>query len=258
VLGSTWVRLQENLAAADVVREALNMPVEVGGDETARPASPAQGAAAISFEDVRFGYLPNKDVLTGLTFDVSTGERVAVVGPSGSGKSTILKLLLRLYEMGAGSIRLFGTEIGKISLQTLRSMLSLVSQEPYLFPGSVRENIALGKPGATRDEVEAAARAANAHEFISAMPDGYDCQVGERGGNLSGGQRQRICLARAFLKNAPILLLDEPTSAVDAESERLIGEAVVKLTEGRTVVTIAHTSRMLESADKTIALGKSI
>jgi ABC-type multidrug transport system fused ATPase/permease subunit len=257
VLGSTWVRLQENLAAADIVREALNMPVEVAVEDTTRPVSPTQGAPAVLFDAVRFGYSQSKDVLAGLSFDVSPGEKVAVVGPSGSGKSTVLKLLLRLYERGAGSIRLFGTEIDRLSLRTIRNMMSLVPQEPYLFPGSVRENISVGKPGATDDEIVAAARAANAHEFISAMPGGYSAQVDERGGNLSGGQRQRICLARAFLKNAPILLLDEPTSAVDAESERLIGEAVVRLSEGRTVVTIAHTTRMLESADRTIALGRS-
>ncbi|HHY44996.1 MAG TPA: ATP-binding cassette domain-containing protein [Firmicutes bacterium] len=192
--------------------------------------------------------------MSAINFTVREGERVALVGPSGSGKTTLFKLLLRLYRPDSGHIRLRGKDIGSIPLEELRQQIAFVPQEPWIFPGTVLENIALGRPGASRSEIVRAATLANAHEFISALPQGYDTLLTERGGNLSGGERQRICLARAFLKDAPVLLLDEPTSSVDSESERLIADALNRLCVGRTVITISHTGRILKGCDLVLRL----
>jgi ABC-type multidrug transport system fused ATPase/permease subunit len=159
-----------------------------------------------------------------------------------------------MYQAASGAIRVRGCDVSTVPLKELRGSMALVPQEPWIFPGTVAENIALGNPSATRDQIIGAAVSANAHEFISALPQGYDTALRERGGNLSGGQRQRICLARAFLKDALILLLDEPTSSVDSESERLILEAVERLGAGRTVITISHTGKMLENCEAAFAV----
>jgi ABC-type multidrug transport system fused ATPase/permease subunit len=162
--------------------------------------------------------------------------------------------MLAMYKADAGTIRLGGQDIAGMSLDVLRRRIAVVPQEAWLFPGTVRDNILIGKPGASQDEIESAVASANANEFIDMLPDGYETVLQERGSNLSGGQRQRLSLARAFLKNAPVLILDEATSSVDAESERLIDEAIDRLSEGRTVVTIAHSERMAESATVRIRL----
>lgn len=190
-----------------------------------------------------------------VSFAVPGGARAAIVGPSGSGKSTVFRLLLGMYDPIFGDILIGGRSVSAIPPKDLRSMIAVVPQEPWLIPGTVMENILIGRPDATEEEVRRAAEAANAAGFIEQLPDGYYTVLGERGGNLSGGERQRICLARAFLKDAPILLLDEPTSAVDAESERLIKQAVDALARGRTVITIAHTKAMVNAADVIVTLG---
>jgi subfamily B ATP-binding cassette protein MsbA len=176
------------------------------------------------------------------------------VGPSGAGKSTVFNLLARLYDATTGAVRIDGRDVRKVTLASLRASIALVSQEPALFNDTVRANIALGRVGATHAEIEDAARAAAAHDFISALPQGYDTIVGDRGGNLSGGERQRIALARAFLRDAPILLLDEATSALDAESERQIQNALQRLSVGRTVLVIAHRLATVRNADRILVL----
>ncbi len=252
-LGAVWANLQQNLAALDRVEEACAIPQERHALASGLPgdAPAASEVPAIEFRNVHFGYGP-KPVLTGLSFKVKPGSKVALAGPSGSGKSTVLRLLLGMYDTRPGAILVGGKDITEIPLEALREMVALVPQEPWLIPGTVRDNILFGKPGASQKELAEAARAANA-EFIGDLPQGFDTVL--EGNNLSGGQRQRICLARAFVKNAPLLLLDEPTSAVDAESERLIRQAVERLTEGRTVITVAHTQAMVEKADVTVVLG---
>lgn len=209
---------------------------------------------SIEFRNVSFAYNGQKQVLNNVSFAVAGGQRMALAGSSGSGKTTVLKLLLGMYAPGDGAVLLGGIDVRKLSLKEVRRAVAVLPQEPWLFPGTIKENILLGKAGATDEEVVRAARLAHAHEFIEALPSGYDTVLDERGSNLSGGQRQRLCLARAFLKDAPVLFLDEPTASVDAESERLISDAVERLSEGRTVVTIAHTSAMLERADTRVIL----
>jgi ABC-type multidrug transport system fused ATPase/permease subunit len=251
-LGGAVSAMQQSLAAVDRVQSALSIPQEESpGLRTADKG--VSGPAGIEFDDVGFGY-GEKQVLSGVTFSLEPGQRAALVGPSGAGKTTILKLMLAMYKADAGTIRLGGQDIAGMSLDVLRRRIAVVPQEAWLFPGTVRDNILIGKPGASQDEIESAVASANANEFIDMLPDGYETVLQERGSNLSGGQRQRLSLARAFLKNAPVLILDEATSSVDAESERLIDEAIDRLSEGRTVVTIAHSERMAESATVRIRL----
>jgi subfamily B ATP-binding cassette protein MsbA len=192
--------------------------------------------------------------LEGVSFTVEPGETVAFVGPSGAGKSTIFNLLPRLYDVTGGAVRIDGQDVRDVTVQSLRSSIALVSQEAALFNESVGANIALGRAGATQAQIEQAARAAAAHDFIVALPQGYDTIVGERGANLSGGERQRIALARAFLRDAPILLLDEATSALDAESEAKVQEALARLTKGRTVLVIAHRLATVRDANRILVL----
>jgi ABC-type multidrug transport system fused ATPase/permease subunit len=205
----------------------------------------------LSMDGVTFRYpsRPEREILRGVTFQAKPGQRVALVGSSGGGKSTIFSLLLGFYEAEAGSIRFDGQEISGLDISKLRKQLAVVPQEVMLFGGSIAENIAYGKPGATQGEIEAAAQVANAHEFISTMPEGYQTTVGPRGVKLSGGQRQRIAIARAVLANPRILLLDEATSALDAESERLVNEALERLLQGRTALVIAHRLSTVRDAD---------
>ncbi|MFM2170600.1 MAG: hypothetical protein RI957_829 [Verrucomicrobiota bacterium] len=205
----------------------------------------------VSMDGVVFRYpsRPDHEVLRGVTFSAKPGQRVALVGSSGGGKSTIFSLLLGFYEAEAGSIRFDGEEIAKLDIAKLRKQLAVVPQEVMLFGGTIAENIAYGKPGATQTEIEAAARVANAHEFIIGMPEGYETAVGPRGVKLSGGQRQRIAIARAVLADPRVLLLDEATSALDAESERLVNEALERLLQGRTSLVIAHRLSTVRNAD---------
>jgi ATP-binding cassette subfamily B protein len=217
--------------------------------------SPRTVPPAIAFEAVTFAYHPDEPpVLRELSFHVQPGETVALVGPSGAGKSTCVSLLLRFWDPNQGAIRLGGIDLRDFPLDDLRRRIAIVQQDNYLFNTSIRENIRLGKPDATAEEIEAAARAANIHTFIVGLPHGYDTVVGERGAKLSGGQRQRLALARAFLKNAPILVLDEATSNLDSENERLIKAAVARLMAGRTTLVIAHRLSTIISADRVVML----
>ena len=204
----------------------------------------------IEFRDVRFAYRSGEPVLRGLSFVAEAGKTTALVGRSGGGKSTVMSLLLQYWDVEGGRILVDGQEINAVSRASLRRQIAYVSQDTYLFSGTIRDNIAIGRQGATEEEILAAAKAAHAHEFIEKFDNGYDTKAGEQGMQLSGGQRQRIAIARAFLKNAPILLLDEATSALDTESERAVQDALTRLREGRTTLVIAHRLSTIRSADK--------
>jgi ATP-binding cassette subfamily B protein len=211
---------------------------------------------ALRFEDVSFTYpsRPDAPALSALTLDIQPGETVALVGPSGAGKSTVLQLILRFYDPTAGRVSLDGIDLRDMERAVFRHHVALVPQDPVIFADTARENIRFGRPGASDAEVEAAARAAAAHEFITALPDGYDAYVGERGVMLSGGQKQRIAIARAILRDAPVLLLDEATSALDSESERAVQDAVAELSKDRTTVIVAHRLATVKQADRIIVL----
>ena len=220
----------------------------------------APGAAAlpsfsreIRFEGVRFGY-GDQPVLQGVDLAVRAGEVVAIVGSSGAGKTTMVNLLLRMYDPTGGRIMVDGADIRSVSLDSLRKQIGLVTQDPFLFHDSIRANIAFGRPEASEEQIIAAAQAANAHEFIRRFSAGYDTRVGDLGAKLSGGERQRITIARALLKNPPILVLDEATSQLDSESERWVQEALERLMEGRTVLVIAHRFSTIRKADRIVVL----
>ena len=210
----------------------------------------------VEFDNVRFGYDKSNPVLKGITFTAKPGEMIGLVGKSGAGKSTTINLICRFYEPDAGSLRIDGIDYKDIDLQALRRQIGIVLQEPFLFNGTVAENIAYGKPGAPLDDIIEAAKAANAHSFILGKPDGYDTMVGERGAKMSGGERQRISIARAILHNPKVLILDEATSSVDVETEKQIQEAIGRLTKGRTTFAIAHRLSTLRNADRLVVLDK--
>jgi len=217
----------------------------------------ARGALppAIEFDDVTFRYHPDGPaVLEHVSFALQPGETVALVGASGAGKSTCTSLLLRFWDVGAGAIRLGGTALQDFPLDDLRRRIAVVQQDNYLFNTTIRDNLKLGRPEATDAEVEAAAREANIHDFIAELPQGYDTVIGERGVKLSGGQRQRIAIARALLKDAPILILDEATSNLDSENEQLIRAAIARLMQGRTTLVIAHRLSSIAAADRVVML----
>ncbi len=214
-----------------------------------------QGDGCIEFKNVTFNYGESgEDVLKNLNLDIKPGENVALVGPSGGGKTTLCSLIPRFYDVTEGEILVDGIDIKKVTLSSLRDRIGTVAQDVYLFSGSVRENIAYGKPDATDEEITEAAKLAGAHEFIKELPDGYDTYVGERGVKLSGGQKQRISIARVFLKDPDILILDEATSALDNESELLIQRSLEKLSKGRTTLTIAHRLTTIKNADRILVL----
>jgi ATP-binding cassette subfamily B protein len=210
----------------------------------------------IEFRDVVFGYRPGEPVLHAISFVAEAGKTTALVGRSGGGKSTVMNLILRLYEAGSGQILCDGQDIATVGLASLRQQVGYVAQENFLFKGSVRDNIAMGRPGASEDQIVAAAKAAYAHDFIMGFERGYDSPCGEHGMQLSGGQRQRIAIARAFLKDAPIILLDEATSALDSESEQAIQKALRTLCEGRTTIVIAHRLSTVAQADEICVLDR--
>ena len=210
----------------------------------------------VRFNDISFAYNENEEVLSHVSFEVKPGEMIAFVGPSGAGKSTVASLLPRFYDATNGSITIDGQDIRKVKLDSLREQVGIVPQETVLFNGSVYDNILYGRLDATREEVEAAAKAANAHDFIMQLPNGYETMLGDRGMNISGGQRQRISIARAILKNPQILILDEATSALDTESERVVQEALDRLMVGRTSFVIAHRLSTIKNADKIMVLEK--
>ena len=206
------------------------------------------------FRDAHFGYEKGREILKGIDFEVKPGEMIGIVGPSGAGKSTLMNLLLRFYDPTRGVIEVDGTDLRQIKVDDLRRQMGVVLQESYLFPGSIQDNIAYGRPSATFEEVMEAAHAANAHQFIVNFADGYDTYVGERGHRLSGGERQRITIARAILHDPKVLILDEATASVDTETERLIQEGLERLVHGRTVFAIAHRLSTLRNADRLIVL----
>ena len=209
----------------------------------------------VSYEDVSFHYSDDETpVLSHVTFDIPAGRSVALVGPSGSGKTTICSLLPRFYDVTGGRVTIDGQDVRGLTLESLRNQIGLVQQDVYLFCGSIKENIAYGKTGASMEEIEEAARKANIHDFIMELPDGYDTFVGERGTRLSGGQKQRISIARVFLKNPSILILDEATSALDNESERWIQKSLEELAKNRTTITIAHRLSTIRNADEILVV----
>jgi subfamily B ATP-binding cassette protein MsbA len=238
------------------IAEILNIERQVRDYPSARPAPRLTGA--IKFSHVRFGYAPEQTVLRDVTFAVEPGQRAALVGLTGSGKSTLIGLIPRLYDTSAGSISIDGHDVRSFTLESLRRQVSFVLQEAVLFHTTVAENIAYGKPGATREEIIRAATLANADEFIERLPKGYDTLVGERGETLSGGQRQRIAIARAIIRDASILLLDEPSAALDPQSEELVFKGLDRLLEGRTSITIAHRLATVRRADVIFVLDNGI
>jgi ATP-binding cassette, subfamily B, bacterial len=240
------------MAGAERIFEVIDSETEKYGTDL--PHHPITGE--VEFDHVRFGYDKSNPVLKGLKFTASPGEMIGLVGKSGAGKSTTINLICRFYEPDAGAIKIDGKDYREISLQDMREQIGIVLQEPFLFNGTIGENIAYGKPGASFEEVLVAAKAANAHNFVLSKPDGYDTMVGERGAKLSGGERQRVSIARAILHNPRILILDEATSSVDVETEKQIQEAIGRLIQGRTTFAIAHRLSTLRNASRLIVLDK--
>ncbi len=249
-IGNVNNKIQQAIAASERVFEIIDAPsdpCETVGDRELGPE-----VEKVSFENVRFSYNTREEVLKGVSFEAKKGEMIALVGESGAGKSTIMKLLPRFYGITGGSIKINGEDTRSFTAKSLRSRIAIVNQSTFLFDDTVHNNIALGRPTATREEVVAAARAANALKFIEELPKGFDTLVGERGDTLSGGQKQRIAIARAILMNSPILMLDEATSALDSESEKEIQAALSELMKGKTTLVIAHRLSTILHADRII------
>ena len=244
----------EGLAAASRLFAALDIEPEIKDGPGALVLPRAEGRIALS--DVRFAYGPEIPALDGVAIEANPGETIALVGPSGGGKSTILNLIPRFYDVQGGAVSIDGRDVRGVTLASLREQIALVTQEPFLFDDTIRANIAYARPDSSQFRIEQAAEAAAAHDFIMALPQGYDTPVGELGSRLSGGQRQRIAIARAFLKDAPILLLDEATSALDTESEARVQEALERLMTGRTTVLIAHRLSTVRHADRIYVIDK--
>ena len=246
--------IQKALAAAQRVFDVLDLPEEVKNLPDAKALPAVTGS--VSFEHVTFSYNAGDEILHDLSFEAKPGQAIGLVGPSGAGKSTVASLLPRFYDCDAGTIRIDGKDIRHVTLDSLRNQVGIVPQETILFNGSVYDNILYGRLDATKEEIEEAAKAANAHDFIMELPDGYNTMLGDRGVNISGGQRQRIAIARAILKDPRILILDEATSALDTESERVVQEALNRLMVGRTSIIIAHRLSTIKNADRILVLDK--
>jgi ATP-binding cassette, subfamily B, bacterial len=240
-------KLSDSLASVERSFEMLDQEPEVTDAPDALPLDHAMGE--IEFSEVSFSYTKGSPVLENVSFHIDPGSTIGIAGRTGSGKSTLLSLMMRFYEPDSGLIKFEGRDIRDFKIADVRSQFALVLQDPVLFSTTIADNIAYGRPDATMDEIVAAAKAANAHTFISKMPDGYNSPVGERGMKLSGGERQRVSLARAFLKNGSVLVLDEPTSSVDIQTEAEIMEAMERLMKGRTTLTIAHRLQTLKNCD---------
>ena len=233
--------------------EILAIEPEIQDAADAKPLHDVKGV--IDFDNVSFRYEENSEkVLSHVSLHVNAGEYVALVGSSGAGKSTLCSLLPRFYDVTGGAVKIDGTDVRQLELKSLRGHIGIVQQDVYLFAGSIFDNIRYGKPEASRQEVVTAAKCANAHEFIMALPDGYDTDIGQRGVKLSGGQKQRLSIARVFLKNPPILIFDEATSALDNESEKVVQDSLEKLAENRTTFVIAHRLSTIENAERILVL----
>ncbi len=255
-LATTTNAIAQAAVGAERVRAILDTDAVV--PEKADAVAPESFAGDVEFEHVAFGYDPSVPILTDVSFRIMPGQFIGVVGPTGAGKSTIVSLIPRFYDVQSGAIRIDGTNIADYQLTALRHQIGYVLQETVLFRGTILENIAFGRPDATREEIIEAAKLANADEFISRMPKGYDTMVGERGSTLSGGQRQRIGIARVVVRSSPILILDEPTAALDTESEKLVIDALERLMKGRTVITIAHRLSTIRHANRIIVISNGI
>ena len=253
-LGHTLDEYQRSMASTNRVLDLIDTPITISSG--AKTINSKQIVGKVEFENVEFSYENRHPIISKFNLNISSGKTIGIVGPTGSGKSTIIKLLLRLYQINKGQIKLDGHNIESINLKDLRRCIALVSQDVYLFHGTVGENIAYGTPTASIEKIQKAAKLAEATEFIENLPKKYDTLVGERGQRLSGGQRQRIALARAILKNAPILVLDEATAAVDNETEAAIQRSLSKITKNRTTIVIAHRLSTVRNADEIVVLEK--
>lgn len=246
-------QFQRGITGIDRFNSIMNVPVTIGDLPDAKPLGDVRGD--VCFSNVSFAYKDTEsNVLSNINIDVKSGENIAIVGPSGSGKTTLCNLLPRFYELGGGLITIDGTDIRNVTLKSLRDNIGIVQQDVYLFSGTVRQNIAYGKRHVTDDEIINAAKLAGAHDFITALPNGYDTYIGERGVKLSGGQKQRVSIARLFVKNPPILILDEATSALDNESEMIVQKSLETLAKGRTTFTIAHRLTTIKNATRILVL----
>ena len=256
-MSEVWGEISQASGSAERLFELLDEPVLVKNADSVMRLKKVP-SLSVAFDGVNFHYPSSRQspVLSSLSFAIGKGETVAIVGPSGAGKTTVFQVLMRFYDPESGRILLGGQPIDQLDLTDLREAVALVPQEPVIFAMSIADNIAMGREGASRQEIVEAAKAAHAHDFIAQMPDGYDTVVGERGITLSGGQRQRLAIARAILKDAPILLLDEATSALDAESERYVQLALADLMQGRTTIVIAHRLATVKKADRILVLSK--
>jgi ATP-binding cassette subfamily B protein len=251
-LAKLSAKLSRAFVCAGRISDILGIEPEVGDRPGALDARSLRGD--ISFRNASFAYGNASSVLRNISFDISAGEKVALLGPSGAGKSTIVSLILRLYELEHGEILIDGVNVKDYKRESLRQQIGIVMQDTVMFGASIKENIAYGKVEATMEEIENAARAANAHEFVCKLEDGYDTVIGERGGTLSGGQRQRIAIARAFVRNAAILVLDEPMTGLDVENEAAVRVALERLMRGKTCLLITHDLAAAANADRVLIL----
>lgn len=251
-LANVRVKIESGMIGVRMMFEILDHPITIMEHENAKDLDRSKGN--VRFDHVAFAYVDDHKVLHDINLEIPAGKMTALVGPSGSGKSTMINLIMRLYDPTEGSILVDGQDIREASFKSLRQLMSYVGQDTFLFQGSVKYNIGLGREGASDEEIIEAAKSANAHDFIMKLPNGYDTDVGDNGGNLSGGQKQRVAIARAMLRDSEILILDEATSALDSESEALIRDALNRLTKGRTTIVIAHRLSTISRADKIVVM----
>ena len=255
-LATTTNAVAQAAVGAERIRSILDTDAVI--PESPDGLEPETLAGEIEFDHIAFGYDPDNPILTDLNLKIKPGQFVGIVGPTGAGKSTVVSLIPRFYDVQSGTVYIDGHDVREYKLKPLRDQIGYVLQDTVLFRGTILENIAFGRPDATKDEIIAAAKLANAHDFIMAMPNGYDTLVGDRGSTLSGGQRQRIGIARVMVRNSPILLLDEPTAALDSESEKLVIDALEKLMKGKTVIAIAHRLSTIRDADQIVVIAGGV